>query len=279
MFPHVHTNDPLAVRREVTAICASLFPSADPRFIDRAFGWAIDAFEGRYLDYLPIDARYHDLEHTMQGTLCFARLMDGYIRAGAEPTLTPEFFELCLLAILMHDTGYLKHAWDKAGTGAKYTSIHVQRSADFAAQLMLNNGYSAEAARAVQHMIRCTGVNLDLRSIPFQSRLERRMGCALGTSDLLGQMAAVDYIDKLPILYTEFAESAQYDSRKVTGPGSFSSADDLIRRTPKFWENYVKPKINQDFEGLFRYLNAPYPDGPNPYVEAIEANIARLQIS
>jgi hypothetical protein len=44
-----------------------------------------------------------------------------------------------------------------------------------------------------------------------------------------------------------------------------------------FWENYVRNKINREFLGLYRFLNDPYPDGPNPYIDRIEANIARLR--
>ena len=37
----------------------------------------------------------------------------------------------------------------------------------------------------------------------------RIVGFALGTADLLGQMAAPDYVDKLPVLYDEFVEAAR----------------------------------------------------------------------
>jgi hypothetical protein len=90
-------------------------------------------------------------------------------------------------------------------------------------------------------------------------------------------MAAGDYVDKLPVLYLEFAEAAYYNAGKMKAGGFFSSADDLMQKTPLFWEKYVQSKINREFLGLHRFLNEPYPDGPNPYVERIEANIARLR--
>jgi hypothetical protein len=91
-------------------------------------------------------------------------------------------------------------------------------------------------------------------------------------------MAAPDYVDKLPILYMEFAEAARYSGDgKMKAGGFFSSAEDLMQKTPLFWENYVKTKINREFLGLYRALNNPYPDGPNPYIECIEANMARLR--
>ena len=126
-------------------------------------------------------------------------------------------------------------------------------------------------------MIRCTGVNTDLKAINFASVLERKVGFALGTADLLGQMAAPDYVDKLPILFLEFAESGRFQAGRMTTGGNFNSAEDLMAKTPAFWEKYVLSKISDDFEGLYRFLNDPYPDGPNDYVERIEANMKRLR--
>ena len=126
-------------------------------------------------------------------------------------------------------------------------------------------------------MICCTGVNLDLAAINFGGDLERKTGFALGTADLLAQMAANDYVEKLPMLYSEFAESARFYDGKMEPIGHFTSALDLMQKTPAFWEYYVLPKINQDFEGLYRLLNDPYPDGPNYYLKRIEANMDRLR--
>jgi hypothetical protein len=275
MFPIVDTKDPTAVEVEVQTSYLSMFPKGDRFFVPRAFGWILECFTGNYKDYQAIDARYHDFEHTLQVTLCLSRLLRNRLRINGEPRLTQKMFELGLLAILMHDTGYLKKRSDKQGTGAKYTLIHVGRSADFAGQLMLEKGYSWDDVEHVQQMIRCTGVSVDLNALPFGNDLVRAVGFALGTSDLLGQMAAPDYVDKLPILYSEFEESARFNAGK--GPILFSSAEDLIRKTPAFWEKYVVPKIEKDFRGEYRFLSDPYPDGPNEYLKKIEANIARVK--
>jgi hypothetical protein len=275
-FDEVDTRSLPAVREEVIAAYCRLFPSAQPEFLRRAFKWMEDAFSGRYADYQRVDAKYHDLEHTLQGTLCLARLLEGYNESGVQPELTQRMFELGLMAILLHDTGYLKKRGDSEGTGAKYTLVHVSRSADFAATLLKEKAFTDTEIKAIQNMIRCTGVNADLNSIPFQDELERKIGYALGTADLLGQMAAPDYIEKLGILYQEFEESNRFNG-KVTGPGVFTSADDLRKKTPVFWEKYVVPKINNDFLGLYRFLNSPYPDGANDYLDRIKMNIHRLQ--
>jgi hypothetical protein len=126
-------------------------------------------------------------------------------------------------------------------------------------------------------MIRCTGVNVDLQKIPFGSEEERLLGYALGTADLLGQMAADDYVDKLGILFSEFEESARYNQGKYSGAGAFANADDLRSKTPVFWEKYVLPKINGDFRGLYRYLGRPIAQAENSYVERIRKNLERLR--
>lgn len=277
MYPQVDTKDPAAVEFEVQSAYLAMFPGGQRLLVPKIFGWAIDCFTGNYRDFQAIDALYHDFEHTLQGTLCMSRLLLGRHVAGIQPPFPQKMFELGILAILLHDTGYLKRKNDTDGTGAKYTLIHVSRSVEFAAQLLIEKGYSPEEIKTVQNMIRCTGVNVDLKAIPFQSELEKTAGYALGTADLLGQMAADDYVDKLPILYAEFAESTIYNAGKATGGGMFTSADDLMKKTPAFWEKYVVPKINRDFEGVYRFLSNPYPDGPNYYLRLIESNIDRLR--
>jgi hypothetical protein len=277
MFPLVATKDPTAVEMEVQAACRAMFPGADPLFVPRVFGWAIECFTGNHRDYQAVDARYHDFEHTLQGALCLARLLRGRHLAGAQPQLTEQMFRLGLVAILLHDIGYLKKRDDTQGTGAKYTVTHVYRSADFAAQLLKEKGLSARDIQAVQNMILCTGVNAALSVISFQCELEKVAGWALGTADLLGQMAAEDYVDKLPTLYAEFAEAAAYSKDQTHFIAMFSSAQDLLRKTPVFWEKVVQQKLDRDFGGLHRFLNDPYPSGPNSYFERIEANIERLR--
>jgi hypothetical protein len=277
MYPPVVTKDPTAVEVEVQSAYLGMFPQGDAMFVPRVFGWAIECFTGNYKDYQAVDARYHDFEHTLQGTLCMARLLHGRHLANAHPQLTPRMFQLGLLAILMHDTGYLKTRDDTEGTGAKYTVTHVDRSADFAAALLADKKFPPQDIQAVRNMIHCTGVDAALTVIPFQNDMEKIVGHALGTSDLLGQMAAEDYVDKLPVLYSEFAEATRYAKDKPHFVSMFSSAADLMQKTPAFWEKYVQLKLNRDFGGLYRFLNDPYPHGPNYYLQRIEANMKKLR--
>ena len=277
MQPVIDTRNASLVEAEVQAAYVDMFPQGNISYIPTVFKWALDCFAGRYKDYQPIDARYHDLEHTLQGTLCMARLLQGRHHTTTEPRLTQRMFELGMLAILLHDTGYLKKKGDNEGTGAKYTLVHVDRSIEFAGQLMQGHGYSATDILAVQNMIRCTGINVTLNAIPFQNELEQITGFSLGTADLLGQMAAPDYVEKLPVLYSEFAESATINAGKMKAGGFFTSAEDLMEKTPMFYEKYVQSKINKEFLGLYNFLAKPYPGGKNLYIATIEDNIVQLK--
>ncbi|MGE3311805.1 MAG: hypothetical protein AB7O66_17705 [Limisphaerales bacterium] len=266
--------------REVLPVCAQAWKTVagetDADWIETTFGWVDEAFAGRHPGFEALDTKYHDLEHTLQGTLCLARLLQSWFESeDSDPRPDERAVRLGLVAILFHDTGYLKIRGDTAGTGAKFTTIHVQRSADFARRILGAQGYSPADILEIQSMIRCTGVNADVHALSFERPIDRRVGCALATADLLGQMAASDYIEKLPLLFDEFAEAARH------GPGSpaiqsFANAADLVRHTPDFWHRHVRGRLETEFEGVYRYLNDPWPDGPNEYIARIEANLARI---
>src|SRR4051812_6655975 len=162
MYPRVVTKDPTAVQVEVQSIYLAMFPKGDVTFVSRVFGWAIQCFTGGYENYQAVDARYHDFEHTLQGTLCMARLLRGRHQGEGQPVLSQRAVQLGLLAILLHDTGYLKKRNDLEGTGAKYTVTHVERSAEFAALLLTDKGFAPGEIIAVQNMIHCTGVDANL---------------------------------------------------------------------------------------------------------------------
>jgi len=272
----IDTKDPAAIYDQVQQIYNRLFGEDNLNFVAQAFGWFVDCFAGRYRDYQAVDMAYHDREHTLQGTMCFATLMQGRHQAGAEPVITRRMFELGLLGILLHDSGYLKKNEDTKGTGAKYTMVHVDRSCAFARELLLDKGFSQHDVEQVQHMISCTGIDVNLGTICFQTKIERTIGLAIATADLLGQMSAADYVDRLSDLYLEFNESWEYSGNSARTI-HFDSLDHLIGETPGFWDRYVRQKIEIDCMGLYRFLNQPYPDGPNKYLMRIEANIDKVR--
>ena len=75
MHKPIDTGEPSQVEAEVQEAYLEMFPQGDREFIPMIFQWAVAWFGGKYRDYQAIDAHYHDLEHTLQGVLCMARLL------------------------------------------------------------------------------------------------------------------------------------------------------------------------------------------------------------
>ncbi|ACB76360.1 hypothetical protein [Opitutus terrae] len=276
MFPPVDTKNPAAVAAFVEARFLAHFPGESPARLRQMFRDVEALFTGRHPDYGPIDLRYHDLEHTLQASVCLALLLEGCRQAGETDAITARRFEFAIAAALLHDSGYLKLRSDSAGTGAKYTYCHVLRSCAFAASYLPVLGATEAEIAGVLGAINCTGPAQEAHGLHFSNATERFIGCALATADYLGQMAALDYPDELEILYAEFSESDDY-LHVPPAQRAFASPEDLIARTPAFWRKVVRPKLDDEFLGAHRYLATPYPNGRNAYLEAVERNITLIE--
>lgn len=246
----------------------------DARFVDQLVDLVEDLFAGRVWNYQPIDLRYHDLAHTSQASHCYLAHVEGYLRAEELATV-PRELELGLAAILFHDTGFLKARGDDKGTGAKYTHSHVLRSSALAASILPGLGLNRAEIDDVVGMIRCTGLNGRPDKSTFSSELARIAASMVATSDFLGQMAAPDYVDRLPFLFAEFEEADDF-SRVPKSKRMFSSAAQLVAGTAGFWQNFVRPRLETEFSGVYRYLALPAPSRRNPYIDAVERNVARV---
>ncbi len=234
-----------------------------------------DLFEGRHPDYQAIDLEYHSFEHTLLATWCFIDLAAGHHHQGVQPPFSVRAFELGFTAVMLHDSGYLKLRSDTAGTGAKYTLSHILRSCALAASVLPALGCTLDEINGVLGAIRCTGPTSKIDTLSFGNDTERLVGCMVATADYLGQMADARYIEKLGDLYREFEEANTFN-RVPPEKRLFASAEDLLARTPDFWRKFVLPMLDQDYQGVYRWL-ADSPTAPNPYIQAVEANLLRLQ--
>jgi hypothetical protein len=276
MFPPVDTKDITRVGRFVARTFESMYPGCHWVWLNTIFRDVEILYMGRRSEYGPSDVRYHDLEHTLQAVVCLALLLEGRHLAKVDPVLDARHFELAISAALLHDTGYIKLKTDTDGTGAKYTFCHVVRSCAFAASYLPSLGADDYEVEAVLGAINCTGPTTELGRLRFRQPIERVIGSALATADFLGQMAASDYPDELEILFDEFRESDEFIHLPVERR-MFKSAQELMDRTPAFWEKFVRPKLDSDFEGVYRFLARPVPDGPNLYLEMVDRNIALIR--
>ena len=128
-------------RTQLRAIWCGAFGGADMGNVEDAWTVLELAFSGKHPNFEAIDAPYHDLEHTLRACICYVDLA---IKSHKTPAFSPlplPIAELGFIAILFHDTGYLKSKGDVEGNGAKYAFNHVERSQEFAETWMLEEGF------------------------------------------------------------------------------------------------------------------------------------------
>jgi hypothetical protein len=274
MLPNVDFDSSSAVADFAGAIFEGLYPATDQSLLRRLFRDVDDLFAGRTPGYAAIDLKYHNLRHTLMATACMALLLQGQHAAGVRG-LGPREFELAIAGVLLHDTGYLKASNDTSGTGAKYTFCHIGRSCTFAAAYLRGIGATEAEIESVVSAIYCTGPKSEIGRLHFRDDVSRTVGCSLATADYLAQLADPRYPDKLGELYAEFSESDDFTNVPLA-QRAFKSEDDLVRRTPGFWTHFVKPKLEGDFQGVYRFLERPLNSGRNVYLEAVEGNFAAI---
>lgn len=270
LTPHCTVTTLVAAAR---AHLASLDAGSSTRLIEDVAVLVERLFLGQHPDYQKADLRYHDLQHTVLATQCFIDLAAGRVIHDARPVFRHRDFSLGCVAILMHDTGYIKRRDDIAGTGAKYTNTHVERSCVLATTFLPALGVTDAELAVVVGAIRCTGISAQISQIPFRDDVARLTGCMVATADYLGQMADPDYPEKLPALFAEFEEANEFE-HVPPEKRMFKSAKELMAKTGGFWTYFALPKLEKDYEGVYRLLAGP--GGDNPYVASVEANLARI---
>jgi hypothetical protein len=273
--PHtIDTKNPTVVANMVKEAFADLGAEASLPLIERLMTDVTDMFEGRYPGYQAIDMFYHDYEHTLQATVCLIHLLQGRNNSADKPVLAVRDWELALMSVLLHDSGYLKTADDREGTGAKYTMVHERRSCDFARQYLPRMGVTAEEIEDICAAIICTGPQSKLSQITFHREEARLFAFLLVTADYLAQMSAADYVDELPILFREFQEAYDFEGL-APEKRAYRQFEDMLQKTPAFWENYVRPLLDFEAGGVHRYLSTA--GQPNPYLLAVEANLVEVR--
>jgi hypothetical protein len=275
----VNVEDPAQVRDSVIALFSARYPGADFNALRRGFNDFTALFSGCYPGYLACDTLYHDMRHSLDMTLALARLVDGHDRvAGASEQLGPRRAMLAVLIALLHDSGYLKRSSEAdVDNGAVFTKVHVSRSADFIATYLPKIGFAAEAQLA-SRLVHFTGYEMDVDDISVEDVRDRVVGCMVGAADLIGQMSDRMYLEKVhSFLYEEFVwgkiARELVDGREVV---RYTSADDLIIKTPGFYEYVARSRIEKKLGGVDRYAEAHF-GGTSLYQSEIERNMNFLR--
>src|SRR5688572_22554067 len=276
----VNVEDACQVRDAVIAIFAARYPGADFAPLARAFNDVKALFDGNYPGYLRCDTLYHDARHTLDMTLAMARLVDGHDRShpGAE-ALGARRAALGVVIALLHDSGYMRRSSEAhVENGAMFTKVHVSRSADFLSRYLPGIGFGAEAETAAR-LVHFTGYEMDVDDIKVADPKDRLIGYMVGTADLIGQMSDRMYLEKCrEFLYREFvvgkvAREHLPDGKEVV---RFSSPEDLILKTPGFYEYVARARIDGKLGGVERYIASHF-DGPDLYQTEIERNMDFLR--
>jgi hypothetical protein len=276
----VQVSDPASVRKAVHALFAQTFPGMSFDKLWLAFYDFERLFTGRFPGYKGCDTTYHDMQHTLDMTLALARLVAGYERS-VEPKdrLGAARAQMAIITSLFHDSGYIRHETRDADfvNGAEFTLYHVSRSADFLRRYLPDLGLAKDVGIASM-IVHFTGYELNLDDIELDDPRDVICGHLIGTADLIAQMADRCYLEKCrDHLYKEFVVGGvAIDNAK---PGEYmvryKSGKDLLIKTPLFYQQVMRERLNAKFNRVYRYIEVLY-DGHNPYIDAIRSNMTHL---
>jgi hypothetical protein len=276
----VQVSSPTSVRHAVEELFRQTWPGAALDRLTQAFGDFERLFTGQFPGYYGCDTVYHDLQHSLDDTLAMARLLAGYDRSHPpEQRLGPERALLGLVVALFHDAGYIRQIDDtQHRNGAEFTRTHVSRGAQFLARYMPTIGLANWVPVATQ-IIHFTGYEVPFEDIRLDDALDRRVGHLVGTADMMAQMSDRCYLEKCrDRLYPEFVLGGVALGRDGGGDlkVTYASGLDVLRQTPQFFEETMRTRLDGEFAGAYRYFETLF-GGHNPYMEAIERNLAHLR--
>ncbi|MDH3342617.1 MAG: hypothetical protein OEM07_02740, partial [Gammaproteobacteria bacterium] len=185
---------------------------------------------------------------------------------------------LGIITALYHDSGYMRRKHDyKHHNGAEYTLTHVSRSAEFLKRYFhkINLGEQAQISASMVHY---TGLEVAPANIRLPDTKTHLVGHMLGTADLIAQMSDYCYLEKCyQRLYVEFvlAGIAVQVDQKGKEHIIYGSAEDLLRKTPAFFEREVKTRLDNVFNKSYQCEQAHF-HGKHSYIKNVEKNQARL---
>ncbi|MCR8924048.1 hypothetical protein NO559_14790 [Dasania sp. GY-MA-18] len=276
----VNVSDAQAVCNAVMGILTVRYPGYDFTIISTLYKDFAALYSGNYPGYIACETPYHDVQHVLDVSLAMARLLDGYDKShSSEQQLGPELAVLGMAVALFHDSGYIRSSDDKTTShGAEYTKTHVSRSAAFMAHYFPLVAM-AQWVKIAEKLVHFTGYELPPESITLANPKHRVLGAMIGTADVVAQMADAAYLNKCrDRLYPEFELGGMLKQRMADGSEQviYSSAEDLLAKTPGFIKTTITERLDGHFQGLYRYVEAHF-GGTNKYMEALENNCKHLE--
>lgn len=250
----------------------------DGELLRSSFTMAGRLFAGEHPGYLACDMPYHDLRHSLDTALVMARLVAGYQseQRDSSRAFRPEHGLLGVLLGLLHDTGYIRQTSEAALCGPQLMNQHESRSVQFAESYLRTTSLAEHAALAPLIFVTNLGSDLNQLFSTFD-RHAITLGQMLGSADLLSQISDRWYLERCYYhLYPELVLGRGDSVRTPDGQEQllYRDAFDLLSKTPRFYENIVRKRLNQDFEQIAHHLAAHFA-GIDPYAEAVRRNLDR----
>lgn len=275
----VQVSVPGQVADAVAGIYTELYPRASLKPLQRAFADFERMFRGEDPEFHGCDTEYHDLQHSLDVTLALARHIDGHERSTRpRARIGARRAAVGIITALYHDVGYLRSVRDRRHQhGAEYTLKHVSRGGHFLDEYLETLGLGSEAHIA-RRMIHFTGYEKDIRRLSLGDDRYTRLGHLLGTADLTAQMADRCYLEKCrDRLYPEFVMGGMAKRTLPDGETQvmYSSARDLLKKTPDFFSITLRDRLDGVFAGAYEYATKHF-GGENLYMEAVRRNLQHL---
>jgi hypothetical protein len=197
------------------------------------------------------DAAYHDVNHTIMVTLLGQEVLRG--KHISEGGVSPHDWLHFTISLLCHDIGYVRGICrgDKDGryviglagqtvallpgaTDAGLTPYHVERS-----KLFVRERFGRATLVSIDASIIEANIEHTRFPVPHD---EVHKGTSdypglVRASDLIGQLADISYLRKIPGLFAEFQETGTAEKLGYRNPG------DLRAAYPGFFWSCVKPFI------------------------------------
>jgi hypothetical protein len=204
------------------------------------------------------DAPYHDVNHTIMVTLVGQEILRG--KHLSEGGVTPRDWLHFIVSLLCHDIGYVRGVCHgdtperciisakgetieipPGATDAWLTPYHVTRS-----KLFVRERFGRVSLTHIDTML--VESNIEHTRFPVPGD-DEHAGITdypglVRAADLIGQLADINYLRKIPALFTEFAETGTAEKL------GYRNAAELRAAYPAFFWKAVRPFIT---DGL-RYL-------------------------
>lgn len=195
---------PRSVYDEVRELVSLVYSDYDFTWLDSVFNDVVKLYNGNYPGYRQCTTPYHDLKHMTDVLLALVSLVHGAYAAGV--SFRERHVTLALIAVLLHETGYIQRQDDTLGTGGKYTPVRIERSIQFLEQYFSDNGYDTKDLDICRDFVRCTNMEMNPGDISFVSKGEETLAKMVATAEIIGQIADRTYLEKLLFLFKELSE-------------------------------------------------------------------------